>query len=360
MKNSKIKDSWSRIEPDGSADSRILSSVLAENRRVREEREDKMTINQKKAGKRALTFALAAALIFTLTIGVGAAGGLGRLFSLITQNDGSDAYNGDNLELIAERMEPVTGEITSTQKGNLKFSVKEAYYDGMTLYCASEIETDIDPNAEETDWNFDIYINGVKLDFDYTLNARRWVKSEDGKYISDSMSTKIPDEFRPKGTGDIRVKYVATHYSYGGENGNGDLEAASSEFTVACRDDAVNIAETVMQNDVKFRYLRSSTATTEVCMDVPVELSENNPDISCGISLSTEDGKYISLNTGIEDYSDEEPEKYSQLIYSGEAVPEGVTTLIAQLNAYDTSDNSNTVAAKFRIDLVEKSVVPID
>ncbi|MCH5353717.1 MAG: hypothetical protein J1E06_09655 [Acutalibacter sp.] len=362
MKNRNIINSLNKIEPHGSADSRMLSAILAENRRVRGEKETSMTIHKKKVGKRALVLAISVALVFSLAIGVGASGAFGRLFGLITQNDSSDFYNAKNRAVIAERMEPVADEVTATQAGNLKFSVKEAYYDGMTLYCAGEIETDLDPNAKQTAWNYDIFINGVPLDFDYSLHARKWVKTEDGKYVNDSISTKIPPEFRPAGTGDIQVKYVATHYSYGSEGEtvtHGTLEAASSEFTVALQDETISITETVVQNNVKFRYLLSSPATTEVCIDVPRELAGYYGDLYSGISLFTEKGQSVSLNSGSENYSDEDPEYYRKLIYSGEAIPQGVTKLIAQVNTSNWEGHTETVTARFEIDLAEKTVTPI-
>ncbi len=359
MKNRKIIDSLNKIGPGYSADKRMLSAILAENRRVREEMEDTMKINRKKVRKRALALAAAAILILSLTIGVGATGAFGRLFSFITQKDKPGDYNADNLDLIAEHMEPVTDEVTATQKGGLKFSVREAYYDGMTLYSVGEIETETDPNADYTSWDFDVFINGVKIDFDFSLISREWVKTEDGKYISDAISTKIPGEYRPEGAGDIRVKYVATHYSYGGEYGSTELGIASSEFTVAFNDEKVSISETVMQNDIKFRYYSSSLATTEICMDVPRELAGYDSGIFSDIGLLTEDGRCITLNTGITTYSDEDPDHYWRLTYSGEAVPEGVTQLIAQIITYDETNQSVTVTAEFCIDLVEKSVSPV-
>ena len=114
-----------------------------------------------------------------------------------------------------------------------------------------------------------------------------------------------------------------------------------------------------MQNDIKFRYFNSSLATTEICMDLPNEIAEYDSGIFPEIGLLTEDGRRITLNTSMITYSDEDPDHYWRLTCSGEAVPEGVTQLIAQLNMYDETNQSVTVTAEFCIDLVEKSVSPV-
>lgn len=356
MRNNRIADSLRKIEPRDSG--RLLAAILVENNRVQERRDRK-----RKPGKRALILAVSAVLAVTLAIGAGASGAFGRLFDLVTRNDNPDDYNGGNLSLIAERMEPVKNEVAKTQMGNLTLSIKEAYYDGMTLYCIGEIETDLDPNAKQTDWDFEISVNGVPLDFDYSLNFREWVKTEEGTYLNDSLSTKIPEEFRPATEEPIQVKYTATHYSYGSEEdsaGSGILEKASSEFAVSCFDETIRIATPAEQNGVKFLSFLSSPATTEISMDVPRELAGYDPNFLSAIALTTEDGKYISLNVGSTKYSRENPETCWKLTYSGEAVPQDVTKLIALLQTSDTQKQTNTTTASFLIDLEEKTVAPLE
>lgn len=358
MMDNKIADSLRTIKLSDPSDNRLIAAILEENHREQEGKIRKM-----EPRKRTLVLTVFAVLAVTLAIGAGASGSFGRLFDLVTRNDSSDDYNGGNLSLIAERMKPVRNEVAKTQMGNLTLSIREAYYDGMTLYCVGEIETDLDPNAKQTDWNFDISVNGVPLDFDYSLRSRDWIKTEDGTYINDSLSVRVPAELRPQDPNGIRVKYTATHYSYEKEENNrgtGELEKASAEFMVSCTDETVSISAPAEQNGVKFLYLCASPATTEICMDVPKGLAGYDPTILSSIALTTEDGKPITLNSSENCESRENPNSCWQLTYSGEAVPQGVSRLIATLWTSDASNRHSTATASFQIDLEKESVTPLD
>ncbi len=358
MMDNKIADSLRTIKLSDPSDNRLIAAILEENHREQEGKIRKM-----EPRKRTLVLTVFAVLAVTLAIGAGASGSFGRLFDLVTRNDSSDDYNGGNLSLIAERMKPVRNEVAKTQIGNLTLSIREAYYDGMTLYCVGEIETDRDPNAKQTDWDFEISVNGVPLDFDYSLNSREWVKTEEGTYLNDSLSTKIPEEFRPASEEPVQVKYTATHYSYGSKEdsfGNGILERASSEFAISCFDETIRIATPAEQNGVKFLSFLSSPATTEISMDVPKGLAGYDPTILSSIALTTEDGKPITLNSSENCESRENPNSCWQLTYSGEAVPQGVSRLIATLWTSDASNRHSTATASFQIDLEKESVTPLD
>lgn len=358
MMDNRITDSLRTIKLSDASDNRLMTVILEESCREQEKENRK-----RKTGRHVLILAVSAALVAILAIGAGASGSLGRLFQLITKNDHSNDYNFDNLSVITQHMTPVENQITKTLAGDMKFSIREAYYDGMTIYCVGEIETKNDPNARQTDWNYDISVNGIPLDFNYSLRSRAWIKTEEGTYINDSLSTKVPAEFRPSDLKDIRVKYTATHYSYkeeGDSLGAGDLGKASAEFTVSCTDDAVSISAPAEQKGIKFLYLCTSPATTEISMEVPKKLAGFDPDLLSSIALTTEDGKPITLNTGESRESREDPNNCDQLTYSGEAIPQGVTKLIATLWTSDTSNGSSTATASFQIDLEKKTVTSLN
>ncbi len=292
--------------------------------------------------------------------------GVGVLFRIINQHNSEDFYNAENLSSVQARMAPVTDAVSYTREGDLKFTVKEAFYDGLTLYCAAELQTELDPNAGQTDWEYQIYINGKKLDFNYANFWRNWVKSGENTYVNDSMSTKIPAEFRPEQPGDLRVKVEAAFWdmSHTEEKVDGDAKVISqmlgeavTEFTARYDPSStVEIAGEAEQNGVKFISLVSTPASTSICVDVPREMAGYYGDRTASVGLYLENGKKVELNSGETRDSDTSP-LYVRETNSGEGIPEGETKVIARVDSFDAAGQKE-VLAEFVIDLEQKTVMP--
>lgn len=300
--------------------------------------------------------------------------GVGELFRAINHHNSGDFYNAENLSDIEERMVPVTDAVSTTQEGDMKFSVKEAFYDGMSLYCAAELETELDPNAENTDWQYEIYIDGKKLDFDYRNFGRKWIKTEENTYASDAMSTKIPAEFRPEVPGDVRVKVEAVFWDMSrrepytdldGEKANKILSeklgAATAEFTAKYDPSrTVEVTGDAEQNGVKFVSLVSTPASTSVTVDVPREMAGYYGDKSSSVGLYLENGGKVELNAGETRGSARSP-LYWQETQSGEGIPEGETRVIVKVEVFDSATPfswKGETVAEFIVDLEEKTITP--
>lgn len=324
--------------------------------------------------------AMAACIVALLTINAAfpafaeSIPGLGGLFRAINEHNRPYTFNGENVSRVEERMAPVSEVKTATGEGGLSFAVQEAYYDGKYLYCAAQIETALDPNAEKTEWEYQIYINGVKLDFDYRPFGREWVKTGENTYANDEMSTQIPEEFRPETPGDIQVKYEVTFYDHSHTLPPDDpnepdvveivpevLASATAEFTAKYDPgETIEFESTAEQNGVKLLSFSTSPSSTEVVMDVPHEVSGYVEGTYANIVLFCMDGKQINLNSGSGADSDLTPGQSSKMGNSGEGVPRGEKKVVAMLMYAKDKEwmGEGEVAAEFTIDLEEKTAAP--
>ncbi len=336
----------------------------------------------RRAGSLAAAFVAAVALLFAVNAAFPAFAEelplVGGLFRYLNQDAKETDFNAPNLSMIAEHMAPVEDAETATLEGGMRFTVKEAYYDGMTLYCAAELVTALDPNKENTDWNYQISINGVPLDFDYTTHLRDCVKTGENTNVNDAMSTKIPTEFQPKTPGDIRVRIEAEFYRYGEEKTVYDthsqpiteltpasLGKAAVEFTAKYDPvNAVKITTPAEQNGIKLLSFSSALASTSVTIEYPEEMrvygddGTNTADV--GVALYLEDGTKVTPQMG-EGRNGSAPNtlSYTQVC---EGVPYGTKELTVKVHQQNFQKvfGRNTLVAEFLVDLEAGTVTPKD
>ncbi len=299
------------------------------------------------AGAAAACLVCAFALFTLVPSAADAIPGLGRLFHAANQGIGT-VYNEQNLEWIQAHMQNVADCVSTTQKGDLSFAVKEAYYDGKYLYCVAQIETSLDPNSQDVCWSYRMKIDGKNVDFDYTNLSKPWAKIGENTYVNDGVSFPVPMEYRSEKPGDIQVEYQAEVYNLIDMAQEGEqlhtkfLGRATAAFTAPYDPDGIiEIKTEAEDNGVRLLSFTASPAGTELILDVPGDCW------SAGVEAESAGG--IAMNHSSE-FDSAFSEERRTLIVSGESVPYGEKSVTVSVAGDDRT------TARFQVDLENKTV----
>lgn len=294
---------------------------------------------------------------------------VGGIFRYINKQE-EDMYPrmGDP-ERLDSALVPVEENTARADVDNFTLSIKDAYTDGHFLYSSAELYCDIDPNDENLQWDYDIYIDGVLIDM-HEPEYRNWVEIGVNTYVNTDMSIAIPESYRVEGAFEVRYEVHLQDKSEMmreiEENNDKDFMVLTPPKTIKTFNlsfsvepdftEAVKIEGPLENGEVIFRYLYQSPGGTEVSMDWLTD-ETNEKNMYYGTRFFTMDGEEFGYRSGFGKDSDDSTENVR---YHNEKtifdLPEGVTEFIICVSNSQRGVWGDTIA-EYVVNLNDKTVM---
>lgn len=279
---------------------------------------------------------------------------VGTLFAMLNQQKEEEniyQFNREQVPEIASQMVPVTEGTAYGSDNGVEMTVMESYYDGKMLYLVTEMIADFDPNDERIYYDFQITVDGKEIDFSFNTSAAAWQKQEENRYISDRLTTYIPEQYQSSQE-NVTIDYVVRIRRGTDTNADGSLNMQQlaeiplrfqvqldkeKEFTAASQEP---------KNGYTLEKLASTPAGTEVTVSY-----ENNPRDLASIHLQVwHEDTEVYLNSGNTFYADEAQTRINTT-YSGESLPKGaeLVRVVVIKSMHETRDTE--IMAEFFVNL---------
>lgn len=202
---------------------------------------------------------------------------IGSIFRYINESARANWPGIGDYERIPDYLQSIDDASATDEREAYGVTIKEAYSDGRFIHASAELYSETDPNDENIEWYYDIYINGVKIDM-WSNEYRPWTSVGENRYVNTDLSIYMPEEYQADG--EIYVEYhlfmldISNRTIIDEKTGEvsppEELERFEVSFTVETDEsDTVQIEGPVEQNGIIFRKFYSTPAGAEVSLDTP-------------------------------------------------------------------------------------------